>query len=163
MLLVGNAALADQEMPNPTMPADMGPMDMMPLPMPQMSQMPMLAPIVPMNLGCTDIIEKDKVYVLTVDVPGISKADIKVSIQDGMLVVEAKRNEEKLKKQEKEAQDGKITVIANERLMTSFVRTFALPKDVEPNSKKIHAKLDDGVLVITLNRIPKKVDEIKVL
>lgn len=170
MLLASNLVMADGDVPAPQAPMGRGPMGL-DMPMPDLLPMPMMpnmtmhhmpmgkSGIVLMNLGCTDITEHPTKYVLKIDTPGIQKGNVKVSVQDGMLVVEAKRNDEKKVKEEKE---GKVVIIAQERQMESFVRTFDLPQDVDPNYKKIHAKLDDGVLMITLNRVPKKVDEVKV-
>jgi len=112
-----------------------------------------------MNLGCTDIIEHPTQYMIKIDVPGIEKKDLKVFIQNGILVIEATRTQENLVK---DIQEGKVKIISQERQMNEFMRSFSLPTDINPDLKKIHAKLEGGVLEITLPRLPKKIEEIKV-
>ena len=90
----------------------------------------------------TDISETDTEYVFDVDMAGIKKEDISVEIDNGILVIEAKREtvREGLKIQE--------------RHFGSFYRTFALPENIDTES--IKAKLTDGVLEI---RISKKQED----
>lgn len=90
----------------------------------------------------TDIIETEKEFILFVDVPGINKKDIKISLEDKYLTVTAMSE-----KQENDA----VTFLRSERFYGTASRTFYVG-DVE--QKSINAKIEDGVLTII---IPKKV------
>ena len=92
----------------------------------------------------TDIQDKGSELVLEADLPGMSKDDIHVDIDDGYLTISASR------KSEKEEKDNKGNFIRRERSYGSFVRSF----DVSGiKTDEISAKYADGVLTLTL---PKK-------
>jgi HSP20 family protein len=90
-----------------------------------------------------DIKEKKKKYEITADLPGVDKDDLSVTLEDGVLTIEASTNEEKT-----EEEDGKV--IRKERRSGKFMRSFNLGLDVKEGD--ISAKFKDGVL--TLN-VPK--------
>lgn len=92
----------------------------------------------------TDIKETDTEYELTVDVPGFEKKDISVTLKDGYLTIEAKREE----KQE----DGK-KILRRERSF-SCSRFYYVGDAVTQNDVK--AKYDGGVLTVL---VPKKQEQ----
>jgi HSP20 family protein len=87
--------------------------------------------------------EKDGKYHLTADVPGMSKDDITVTVENGYISVGGKKEENK---EEKEA-----NYYMKETRYGSFSRSFRLPGEVD--EKKIEASYKDGVLTVV---IPKK-------
>ncbi len=89
----------------------------------------------------TDIKETDGGYELSVDVPGFEKKDIGVTLKDGYLTIEAKREE----KQE----DGK-KILRRERCF-SCSRSYYVGDAITQNDVK--AKYDGGVLTVL---VPKK-------
>lgn len=89
----------------------------------------------------TDIAETDKDYLVFIDVPGLTKKDVKISLEDKYLTVKIESV-----KEENEA----ITFVRSERFYGTASRSFYVG-DVE--QKAINAKIDNGVLTIT---IPKK-------
>lgn len=89
-----------------------------------------------------DVIERDKEYVVKVDLPEVRKEDVKVTFDAGVLLIKGERKVEKEVKGE--------TVHRTERYFGTFERSFALPDDVDP--KGIHAECKDGVLMVTLPR-----------
>ena len=99
-----------------------------------------------------DFYEEGDHYVVKADLPGISKKDVNVSLEDNVLSVRGQRNEER---EEKEA-----TWYRTERVSGSFQRIFHLPGEV--NAKKIKARFVDGVLEITIPKAeeakPKQID-----
>ena len=98
----------------------------------------------------TDIAETDKEYVLLIDVPGLTKKDVKIALEDKYLTVTAES-----KKEENDA----ITFLKSERFYGSASRSFYVG-DVE--QKAINAKIEDGVLTIHLpKKNYKKVEENK--
>jgi len=102
-----------------------------------------------------DIQETDKEYVLKADLPEVRKEDVKVEVDDGVLIVEGER------KQEKEETGRKFHRI--ERAYGKFVRRFALPTEID--AANVKAEFTDGVLNVHLPKTaaakPKTV-EVKV-
>jgi HSP20 family protein len=88
-----------------------------------------------------DVAETDASYAVTLDLPGVAKEDVKVTI-DGRRVsvqAEAQRSEDK--------NEGD-RIVYRERAATRFARTFTLP--VEIDQTESGARLDNGVLTLTL-------------
>ena len=98
-----------------------------------------------------DVRETKTAYVVTVDLPGVSKEQVKVSIEGKRVRIEAEV------KTEEEKKDGD-RVIYSERKVSSFARSFALPVAVKEEDSQ--AKLENGVLELTL---PKQVTAAKQL
>jgi HSP20 family protein len=92
-----------------------------------------------------DITETDTTYLINVEIPGVSKEDVKVSIEDGMVTMRGER------KQEKVAKDKKFHRI--ERSYGSFMRSFRLPEDVDEAGVK--AEFKDGMINVTLPKSGK--------
>lgn len=88
----------------------------------------------------TDMTENDDAYLINVDLPGISKKDVKVSYKDNRLTISGERNEK-----EKEEKDN---YLRKERYFGSFVRSFTLPAAVKEDN--IKANFKDGVLTVTV-------------
>lgn len=92
----------------------------------------------------TDIKEKKDKYIINIDLPGYEKENIKMSIEDGYLTVNASTNTEKEDKEE-----GKF--VRKERYMGSCSRSFYVGDAVE--NEDIKASFKNGTLKI---EIPKK-------
>lgn len=90
-----------------------------------------------------DIVEREKEYLVKIDLPDVKKEDVKVLFDDGMLTVRGERRVEKEEKGEKAHR--------TERFYGSFERSFALPEDVDPTM--IRAESKDGVLTLTLPKM----------
>jgi HSP20 family protein len=88
----------------------------------------------------TDLIENDKNYFLSVDLPGMKKEDIKIEVLDNALVISGERQSEQKKETDNYQQIEKV--------YGSFRRSFSLPKTV--NIENIQAFHEDGVLEITI-------------
>ena len=93
-----------------------------------------------------DVIEREKEYLIKVDLPDVRKEDVKVLFDAGVLTIKGERKVEKETKGE--------TVHRTERFYGAFERGFALPDDVDP--KGIHAESKDGVLTVSLPRVAVK-------
>ncbi len=89
-----------------------------------------------------DIKETAEAYNIEAELPGMSKDDVKVTVQDGVLSIQGER------KHEEETNDKKHHRI--ERVYGSFLRRFTLPENVDENS--IRANFKDGVLSLTLTK-----------
>ena len=90
-----------------------------------------------------DIVEHDNDFEVLANLPGMKKENIKISVHDNQLLIEAKCDE---KKEEK-----KGTIYRCERYSGNYRRSLYLPDNA--NADNIVAKMDDGVLRLT---IPKK-------
>ncbi len=97
-----------------------------------------------------DIKETDKNLILDIEVPGVNKDDLKITLQDNILTI---KGEKKKVSEEKDE-----SVYRAERVFGSFERSFTLP--VEVDSDNVDAKVIDGVLEIKLEKVqPKKPKE----
>ena len=92
----------------------------------------------------TDIKEKDKEYVIEMDLPGYEKEGIKLEIQDGYLTVHASVN-----KEENDEEKGRF--VRKERYLGECSRSFYIGDDV--NEDNIKASFKNGILKV---EIPKK-------
>ena len=92
-----------------------------------------------------DITETDTAYLINGEIPGVSKEDVKVTIEDGMITMRGER------KQEKEEKDKKFHRI--ERSYGSFLRSFRMPDDVDESAVK--AEFKDGMINVTLPKSGK--------
>ena len=98
----------------------------------------------------TDIKEKKDKYIVDIDLPGYEKEDIKIEVDNGYLIVNAKTNHHKDEKEE-----GKY--VRKERFVGECSRSFYVGEDVK--QEDIKASFRNGTLKI---EIPKK-DEPKEL
>ena len=94
-----------------------------------------------------DINESSDTFIITADLPGIKKSDIKVKVEENILILNAERKIDKTSSDEK--------YHFSERKSGTFSRSFKLPKSVK--EEKITADFDNGVLSII---IPKAEDAI---
>ncbi len=94
-----------------------------------------------------DIVEREKEYLIKVDLPEVPKEEVKVFFEEGVLTIKGERKVEKEVKGEK--------VHRTERYFGTFERSFVLPEDVDP--KLIRAESKDGVLMVHLPKaeVPK--------
>lgn len=93
-----------------------------------------------------DISEDEKNILVEVEIPGVKKEDIKITLQDNILTLQGEK-----KKEEKE--EGK-NFFRTERKYGSFKRCFTLPEEID--SDKVDAKFNDGILNITLKKLEVK-------
>jgi len=87
-----------------------------------------------------DVAERENECVVKVELPGVQRDDVKITLQDNMLTIRGE------KKQEKESKDASYHRV--ERTYGSFQRTFTLPTAVKAD--KVDANYKDGILTITL-------------
>ena len=108
----------------------------------------------PVRRPAIDVSESDSGYVVTLDVPGVTREDVKVSI-DGRrvsIVAEARATEtaDAHESDSTEAAKPAERVILRERATASFARSFTLQSEIDQASSQ--AKLDNGVLTLTLTK-----------
>lgn len=101
----------------------------------------------------TDIAVTNEAYTITMDVPGYKKEDIKISIDESILTVVAEKHEE--------SEAAEKDVITRERCEGHCERQIRLGDDVDVD--KITAKVEDGVLTITVPKKELPVKDIKTI
>ncbi|MBV8270586.1 MAG: Hsp20/alpha crystallin family protein [Planctomycetaceae bacterium] len=87
-----------------------------------------------------DILEREGKVVVRVDLPGLTKEDIKVELTDNLLTLQGERKLEK-----KEEREG---YYYNERFQGSFYRAIPLPEGVD--ASKATAEFRNGVLEVVI-------------
>ena len=98
-----------------------------------------------------DVVEDEKAFVVTAEIPGIDMKDLDVSLSDGILTVKGeKKNEE----EEKRENYHRI-----ERRYGSFHRSFRIPGEIDTD--KLDATYKDGILKLVMPKgeasKPKKI------
>jgi HSP20 family protein len=88
-----------------------------------------------------DVIDKNDRFEVLVDLPGVKKDDIQVTIEGSRVAITAES------KSEKEEKDGD-RVLHSERFATSYARTFELPAEVTEQGAE--ANFENGVLKLAL-------------
>lgn len=91
-----------------------------------------------------DIKETKDHYLVSFDMPGVKKEDIKIEVHNNQLVISGERQ------YEMREEDGEAA-LRHERAFGKFERTFALPATV--NSEKIEAHYENGVLNVAVPKI----------
>lgn len=100
-----------------------------------------------------DVVDRDNDIIVTADLPGVDKKDIKIDVRDDILEISAQR------KTEKEEKEGGF--LRHERRFNQFYRAIRLPAPVDKSKAK--ASFNNGVLEITLPKTEKaEVSEIPV-
>ena len=97
--------------------------------------------------------EDDKAYTMEVAAPGIRKEFCRVSINDEGNLCVAIEN-----KMEHKESDKKHHYLRREFSYTNYEQNYMLPDDVE--KQNIEAKVEDGILTITLPKMLKEVQKV---
>lgn len=87
-----------------------------------------------------DVVEEKENFLVKMDLPGLTKADVTVTLHDNFLTVKGERKHEVEKKD--------TNFYHRERVYGTFARTIELPTRVD--SGKVLATFHDGVLHVTL-------------
>ena len=100
-----------------------------------------------------DILEHENKYEILANLPGFKKKDIKISIEDNELVIEANHEE---KKEEKRG-----SYCRSEIYKGSYRRVLSIPDFID--KEKIDARFEDGILILEIPKTePNPVKEIKI-
>lgn len=92
------------------------------------------------SIPAVDIVEKDKAYEVTAELPGMDENNIEIKVANGMLTIKGEKKEEK--------EEKKKDYYLSERRFGSFERRFQVPEGVDSN--KIEANFKKGVLTVIL-------------
>lgn len=88
----------------------------------------------------TDMVEKDKEYEISAELPGMDEKDIEIKISNHTLSIKGEKSEVK--------EESEKDYFLSERRYGSFHRIFELPNGVDTD--KIEATFSKGVLQLTL-------------
>lgn len=94
----------------------------------------------PVFMPRVDVYEEGNELVVKADLPGMKKEDVRVTMEDGSLILKGERKEEKEIKEE--------NYYKAECLYGSFFRRLPLNFEVKPD--KVNATFTDGVLLVRL-------------
>jgi len=92
-----------------------------------------------------DIVDTEKTYEITAELPGMDEKNIEVKFSSGVLTIKGEKKEEK----EEKNKDYHLS----ERRYGSFQRSFTVPDGVD--SGKIEATFKNGVLTVSLPKTPE--------
>lgn len=90
-----------------------------------------------------DVVETADEVLCHLEVPGISRDDLEIRVQDNMLMISGE-------KKYPESQEKDAGFRSVERRYGRFERSLTLPRTVDSNS--VSARYDNGVLTITLQK-----------
>lgn len=88
----------------------------------------------------TDVIETDKEVIVTAEIPGVEKSDIKISAAEDRVEISAETK--------REVKEEKKGYVRRERSYEKFYRALTLPAAVDASKAK--ASYKNGVLEVTL-------------
>jgi HSP20 family protein len=94
-----------------------------------------------------DLSEKDGHYLISAELPGVNKEDIHITLENGILSIEAESRDEKT-----EEKDGKV--IFQERRYGKFVRSFNLGLSIQESD--IEANFNNGILKLSAPKALKE-------
>jgi HSP20 family protein len=98
-----------------------------------------------------DLVEREKAFEMTAEMPGLDEKNIEVNVANGVLTIKGQKEEEKVEKKE----DFHL----RERRFGSFARSVRIPETVDAD--KIDASFKNGVLKVTLPKKPEAQKPVK--
>ena len=99
-----------------------------------------------------DLKNNEKEFEISIELPGMNKKDIDISIDDGVLTIKGEKKAE----HKEEDKDG---FVHYERSYGSFQRAIRLPENIAED--KIKADYKDGVLTLTAPKAELKKPDVK--
>lgn len=100
-----------------------------------------------------DVKETDHSFLISADIPGLTKKDINIEVSDDVLSITGERTED-------EVEDSDLYHY-RERSRGTFTRSFHLPESVD--EKKISANFKDGILKIELPKQETRVSKARTI
>jgi HSP20 family protein len=92
-----------------------------------------------------DIVDKENVYELSAELPGMDENNIDVKFSNGALTIKGEKRDER--------EEKKKNFYLAERRYGSFQRSFSVPEGVD--AERIEASFKKGVLTVTLPKTPQ--------
>lgn len=98
--------------------------------------------IAPQNYGSIDVYEDEEHIFVEVELPGVERDQIDLTLEDGLLSLQAERTEENESKNK--------NYYVRERSRGQWTRSVRLPSPV--NEETVDASFKDGILKVTLEK-----------
>ena len=89
-----------------------------------------------------NVVEEDKAYKIEMAVPGVSRKDFHIEVEDDVLTISTEKKESK--------KDEQSNYLRREFNYQSFKRSFQLPETVDQES--IQASHESGILTVHLSK-----------
>ena len=96
-------------------------------------------------IPATDIVETEKELLVYMDMPGVDRKLVDIKLEKNVLVVDGKIDAEPY---------GDLKPIYSEYNIGHFSRRFELSNEIDQS--KIEARMNDGVLLLTLPKVPEQ-------
>ncbi len=93
-----------------------------------------------------DIEEKEKGFEISAEVPGMTKKDIEIEINNNLLNIKGEKKEE--------SEESEKNYHRKETFEGKFCRTFRLPETID--EEKIKANFENGILKVHVPKSPEK-------
>lgn len=93
-----------------------------------------------------DIEEKEKGFDIVAEVPGMTKKDIEIEIDNNLLNIKGEKKEE--------SEESEKNYHRKETFEGKFCRTFRLPETID--EEKIKANFENGILKVHVPKSPEK-------
>ena len=91
-----------------------------------------------------DVYEIDGAYVITAELPGLTREQVDLAVEDARLVIQGRR--------EAAPSSGAVHFHQVERGHGAFRRSFEFAEKIDP--ERVTADLSDGVLTVTVPKVP---------
>lgn len=101
----------------------------------------------------TDVQDTEQGFLMTMDIPGVKKEDVKAELKDGYLTIQA------VSRSDSGEQESRGGYIRRERYYGSSSRSFYVGEHVR--QEDIKAKFEDGTLKMLIPKKERKVEEKK--
>jgi len=96
-------------------------------------------------LPTTDVVETDSELLVYMDMPGVKKDNIKIRVEKGKLIVDGDIDSSRYSHYEP---------LYTEYNVGHYSRRFELSNEID--QRKIEAKMSEGVLLLTLPKVPEQ-------
>ncbi|MBD1260193.1 Hsp20/alpha crystallin family protein [Maribacter polysiphoniae] len=97
------------------------------------------------TIPSTNISDEEKVFELSMALPGLDKNDVQIQIEDDYLIISGHKSQS--------LEEKNKNWVRTEFVGNSFYRAFALPTNADPN--RIEAKMKNGILDIKVGKRPQ--------
>jgi len=100
----------------------------------------------PEGYEASNLYENENGYIIQMIAPGVKNEDINVDCSNGVLTVSIKRSLE-------DSENKDFNLLRSERAPFNYSKSWKLGNEVDID--KIEAKLNEGVLLISLTKLPE--------
>ncbi len=96
-------------------------------------------------IPATDIVETDRELLVYMDMPGVDRKLVNIKLEKNVLAIDGQIDSEPY---------GDLKPIYSEYNIGHFTRRFELSNEIDQS--KIEARMNDGVLLLTLPKVPEQ-------